>query len=75
VVSIPVGQKKKEDRLEGKLETRVMDRQFVDVRVYSADIGSGRVTSGRLGSRPRPAALSDSSIVYAGSFSCFSRRL
>ena len=71
----PVAQK--DDRLEEKSETAVLQRQIAHVLVYSAEIsiGSGRVTFGRLGSRPRPAALSDSSIVYACSFSCFSRRL
>jgi hypothetical protein len=63
--------------LEGKLETGIKSLQTGDARVYSVVIviGLGRVTLGPLGSRPRPAALSDSPIVYAGSFSRFTRRL
>lgn len=66
-----------DDGLEKRLETETARRSTVDVRVYSVEaaIGFGRASFGRLGSRPSPAAFSDSSIVYAGSFSCFSRRL
>ena len=68
---------RKDNSLEGKSEIGVIHCRVMDVRVYSAwvSIGSGRVAFGLPNSRPRPAALSDSSIVYAGSFNCFSRRL
>ena len=64
----------KNGRLEKRSEMWFVYHPVLNARIYSAEISIG-ARFGRLGSRPRPAALSDSSIVYAGSFSCFSRRL